>query len=87
MCGVVCGVLFENYTVEHFLYYNNTNGYTRYASDSMSFNITAYGNGRVSGNFSGKLTPFIVGGAPDVFCTPGSISITNGSFENIPVFY
>jgi len=72
---------------EHFLDYNNTNGYTRYAADSMSFNVTSYTNSRISGNFSGRLTPSIGGGAPDTYGTPGSILITNGSFDNVPVFY
>jgi hypothetical protein len=80
---VYCG----SYGTEHFLSYNNTNGYTRYASDSLSFNVTVYGNGRISGNFSGRLTPSIPGGAPDTFGTPGSIAIANGSFENVPVLY
>jgi hypothetical protein len=75
-----------SYGNEHFLYYNNTNGYTHVASDSLSFNITSYANRRISGNFSGRLTP-LVGGTASTYGTPGSIVITNGSFENVPVFY
>jgi len=74
-------------TNEHILSYNNTNAYTRYATDSMSVNITAYSNGRISGNFSGSLTPSIIEGAPTIYGDPGSISITNGTFENVPVLY
>lgn len=69
-----------------FLDYNNTNSYTRYPTDSMSFNITTIDNGHINGNFSGKLTPSIVGGAPDTYGASGSILITNGTFKNIPVF-
>ena len=68
------------------LYYNNTNGFVRYPSDSLSFNITALDKGRISGNFSGILTPSIVGGAPDTYGPAGSISITNGTFKNVPIF-
>ncbi|WP_207496993.1 hypothetical protein [Aridibaculum aurantiacum] len=71
---------------QHFLEYNNTNGYTRYATDSMSFTITSYANRRINGHFSGKLTP-LVGGTSNTYGTPGSIMVTNGTFENVPVFY
>ena len=67
------------------LSYNNTNNWTRYASDSLSFNITNYSNRRISGTFSGRLTP--EGANPNTFGTAGSIAITNGVFENIPVLY
>ena len=72
---------------EHILSYNNRHAYTRYATDSMSINITAYSNGRISGNFSGKLTPFITEGLNPVYGDPGSVSITNGTFQNVPVLY
>src|SRR5205085_5619282 len=53
--------------------YNGTNEYVHAASDSMSFNITSYTNGRISGNFSGVLTPLITAGNPyNIFGTPGS---------------
>ena len=78
-------VYIGSYGTQQFLYYNNINGYTHYASDSLSFNITTNTNNRISGNFSGKLTPD--GPTPNTYGAPGSIAITNGTFENIPVVY
>jgi hypothetical protein len=66
----------------------NVPEYVHDASDSISFNITSYSNGHISGNFSGVLTPLITAGNPNnVFGIPGSVLITNGSFQNVPVFY
>ena len=71
-----------------FIDYYNTAEYVHAPSDSMSFNITSYNNGHISGNFSGQLTPLIVAGNPNnTYGTPGSVLITNGSFKNVPVFY
>lgn len=68
--------------------YNGTNEYVHAASDSMSFNITSYNNGHISGNFSGLLTPLITASTiNNIFGAPGSVLITNGSFQNVPVFY
>jgi hypothetical protein len=68
--------------------YNGTNEYVHAPSDSMRFNITSYNNGYISGNFSGVLTPLIIPSTfNNIFGTPGSVLITNGSFENVPVFY
>ncbi len=52
----------------------------------MSFTITSYSNGHISGNFSGVLTP-LADANNNVFGDPGSVIITNGSFKNVPVFY
>jgi hypothetical protein len=71
-----------------FLAYNGTNEYVHALSDNMSFNVTSYENGHISGNFAGVLTPMITAGNPDnTYGTPGSVLITNGSFQNVPVFY
>ncbi len=71
-----------------FIDYHNTPEYVHAPSDSMSFNITSYNNGHISGNFSGVLTPLVTAGTfNNIFGDPGSVSITNGSFENIPVYY
>lgn len=70
---------------QHFLYYNNINGYIHDATDSMSINITTNTNNRISGNFSGRLTPD--GPTPNTYGAAGSIAITNGTFENIPLVY
>ena len=71
-----------------FIDYYNTAEYAHAPSDSMSFNITSYNNGHISGNFSGVLTPLITASTVNnVFGDPGSVLITNGSFTNVPVFY
>ena len=71
-----------------FIDYYNTAEYVHAPSDSMSFNITSYNNGHISGNFSGVLTPLIASGnINNVFGDPGSVLVTNGSFKNVPVFY
>ncbi|HET7001965.1 MAG TPA: hypothetical protein VFI33_11670 [Puia sp.] len=57
-------------------------------SDSISFNITSYSQGHISGNFSGRLTPMITAGNPNnTYGVPGSVLITKGSFKDVPVFY
>lgn len=68
--------------------YNNTNEFVYSPGDSMSINITSYKNGHISGNFAGALTPMISAGNPNnTYGAPGSVLITNGSFQNVPVFY
>ena len=77
-----------NYGDMYFLSYNGQDEYAHVPSDSMSFNITSYKNGLISGNFSGQLTPLISAGNPNnTYGVPGSVLITNGSFQNVPVFY
>jgi hypothetical protein len=75
-----------NYGDWYFITYNGQAEYTHAPSDSMSFNVTSYKNGLISGNFSGQLTPLIPTGN-NTYGAPGSILITNGSFQNVPVFY
>lgn len=71
-----------------FIDYYNIAEYVHAPSDSMSFNITSYNNGHISGNFSGVLTPLVTPGAfNNIYGDPGSVLITNGSFKNVPVFY
>lgn len=69
----------------YMLRYNGTNEYVHAHSDSLSLNITSYTNGHINGNFSGVLTPKLDENS-NTFGTPGSVSITNGSFKNVPVF-
>jgi hypothetical protein len=77
-----------NYGDMYFISYNGQDEYAHVASDSMSFNITSYKNGLISGNFSGQLTPMISAGTlNNTYGAPGSTLITNGSFQNVPVFY
>jgi hypothetical protein len=57
-------------------------------TDNMDVNITSYKNGRVSGNFTGQVTPAT--SQPfgnNVYGTFGSVVIKNGSFSNVPVIY
>jgi hypothetical protein len=70
------------------LSYNGEDEYLRNLQDSISFNITSYSQGHISGNFSGRLTPMITAGNPNnTYGAPGSVLITKGSFKNVPVFY
>jgi hypothetical protein len=72
----------------YFVSYNGQNEYVHVASDSLSFTVSSTKNGHISGNFSGRLTPMISAGIPNnIYGTPGSILITNGAFQNVPVFY
>jgi hypothetical protein len=77
-----------NYSDMFFISYNNQDEFVHVASDFLSFTITSYNNGRISGTFSGQLTPLISAGTiNNIYGAPGSILITNGVFENVPVFY
>jgi hypothetical protein len=72
----------------YFISYNGEDEYAHAASDNLSFTITSYNKGHISGNFSGQLTPLIAAGTfNNIYGTPGSVMITNGSFQNVPVFY
>jgi hypothetical protein len=70
----------------YFANYNGSNEYVYDGSDSLSFNVTSYRNGHISGNFSGQLTPMLDPNT-NSFGVQGSVLITNGIFENVPVFY
>ena len=77
-----------NYGDMYFISYNGQAEYAHAATDSMSFNITSYRNGLISGNFSGQLTPLVTASTiNNIFGAPGSILITKGTFQNVPVFY
>ena len=77
-----------NYGDMYFISYNGQDEYAHVSSDSMSFNVTSFKNGLISGNFSGQLTPMISAGNPNnTYGVPSSALITNGSFQNVPVFY
>jgi len=69
--------------------YNGQDEFVYAPTDSMSFNVTSYKNGLISGNFSGQLTPLISDSNPNnsIYGAPSSILITDGSFKNVPVFY
>jgi hypothetical protein len=72
----------------YFINYNGTDEYVHAYSDSLSFNILSHKDGVISGNFSGRLTPLIsAGSVSNIYGAPGSVLITKGSFQNVPVFY
>lgn len=71
----------------YFIDYNNQAEYVHAATDTMSFNLTTYRNGLISGNFSGRLSPLVTAGITNTYGVPGSILVTNGTFQNVPVFY
>ncbi|MDP4218671.1 MAG: hypothetical protein Q8927_20935 [Bacteroidota bacterium] len=72
----------------YFLTYNGQSEYVYAATDSMSFTVTSYQHGHISGTFSGRLTPLVSAGNPtNTYGAVGSISISHGSFQNVPVFY
>jgi len=52
-------------------------------TDIMSFDVTTYKDGHISGNFSGQLTPK----PNNIYGVPSSVSIKNGSFNNVPIVY
>ena len=52
--------------------------------DYLDVNITSHNNGRISGTFSGKLTP--LNGGLD-YRSKSSVVITGGKLNNIPVIY
>jgi hypothetical protein len=73
------------------MYVTDFQGHPQYVygpSDNMNFNVTTYKDGHISGNFSGQLTPMIMAGYPNnSYGIPGSVLITNGSFNNVPIVY
>jgi hypothetical protein len=65
-----------------------TPNYVVYPTDDLTFNVTTYQNGHVSGNFAGHITPAIsISTLYTTYGNPSSVSITNGSFNNVPIFY
>lgn len=74
------------YGPQYFLSYNGSADYVYNGYDSLSFNITSYKNGLISGNFSGLLTP-LIDPNNNTYGTTSSVIITNGSFKNVPIFY
>jgi hypothetical protein len=77
-----------NYGAEYVTTFQGYPEYVHGPTDYMNFNVTTYNNGHISGNFSGQLTPAIAQGYPNnVYGTPGSVLIKNGSFTNIPIIY
>jgi hypothetical protein len=72
----------------YILSYHNKPEYMAGPIDSISVNITSVKDGHISGNFSGLLSPWV--GATinsNIYGTFGSVSITKGTFKNVPVIY
>jgi hypothetical protein len=70
------------------LSYNGADEFVHAPADSISFNITSYTKGHISGTFSGRLTPMVTAGYPNnIYGTSGSALVTNGSFKDVPIFY
>ncbi|MFT3751170.1 MAG: hypothetical protein QM768_22855 [Agriterribacter sp.] len=77
-----------SYGEEFFISYNGESEYSIVATDYLTFSVTSYENGRISGTFSGQLTPVISDGN-NGFANGeyNSTKITKGIFKNVPVFY
>ena len=52
-------------------------------TDKMNVNVTIYEAGHISGNFSGVLTKQV----NNSWGASSTVTITNGSFKNVPIFY
>lgn len=65
--------------------FNGQQSMVFYNTDYFDFIISSYSNGRVSGTFTAKMTP-VAGGTLD-YNSRGSIVITDGKLNNIPVTY
>lgn len=77
-----------SYGESFFLRYNGVEQYTAVATDYLTFSVTSYENSRISGSFSGQLTPMISdGNGGFTYGSYNSTKITNGVFKNVPVFY
>jgi len=78
----------SNYGPEYVTTFQGTAQYVYGPTDNMKFTVTAYKNGHISGNFSGQLTPVITAGySNNIYGTPGSVLIKNGSSNNVPIVY
>ena len=58
-----------------------------FADDYLDVTITSYANGRISGNFSARLSPYTISSNSYEYTNKGSIVITEGQFSNIEVSY
>jgi hypothetical protein len=72
------------YVITLRLTYNGQTSIIHYKDDFADFNISSHKNSRVSGTFSGRLTPEAI---PIGFGEPGSITITEGKINDVKVLY
>jgi hypothetical protein len=56
-----------------------------YSSDYFDINITSYKNGRISGTFSAKYTPFPL--TSTSYDLRGTVLVTEGIINEVPVSY
>ena len=75
---------YPGYVITLRLTYHGQTSVINYKDDFADFNISSHKNSRVSGTFTGKLTPEAV---PIGFGEPGSINITEGKINDVKVFY
>ena len=64
--------------------YNGQTSVIHFKDDFADINISSYKNSRISGTFTGKLTPETL---PVGFGQPGSINITEGKINEVKVIY
>jgi hypothetical protein len=77
----------NDHTYDVFLFTIMANGNQSalmYGGDYLDVKITSYNSGHISGTFSGKLTP--IANNFD-YNYKGSVTITDGKLNNIPVIY
>ena len=68
--------------------YYGENEYAHAMTDSLSFTISSFKDGLINGTFSGILTPYILdSNSNGSWGVSGSTKITEGTFQNVPVFY
>jgi hypothetical protein len=75
---------YSNYVITLRVTYQGQTSVINYKDDFADFNISSYKNSRVSGTFTGKLTPEAI---PIGFGEAGSINITEGKINDVKVVY
>jgi hypothetical protein len=66
------------------LNYNIQSASVFFSGDYMDINISSYDSGRISGTFTAKLSPF---GQPLDYSRQGTLVITEGVINNVPIIY
>ena len=73
-----------NYVIALRVTYNGQTSVIHFKDDFADINISSYKNSRISGTFTGKLTPEAM---PFGFGQPDSINITEGKINEVMVIY
>ena len=58
-----------------------------FVGDFLNVTITSYANGKISGNFSARLSPYSRFSNSYNYQDKGSVIVTEGQFSNVKVFY